>query len=293
MVLAAAQQNAAPRGLSVSSRRPGARQERRAGAAKRIAVDHPVVKEKPVHKPSGIPLVAAVLIASSVILYYVHYLIFHDAHHIFIYLLGDVAFVPLEVLLVVIVIERILSGRERRAMLNKLNMVIGAFFSEVGTRLLGELTSAAVGKGQVWEHLAIRATWRPQDFRRAIDFARSFAYEMDPLSVDLVALRDFLASKRSFMIRLLENPNLLEHERFTDLLWAIFHLTEELADRESLDVLSENDRRHLAADMERAYSKLTGEWLAYAQHLQTAYPFLFSLVLRTHPLQEHPSAAIP
>jgi len=236
--------------------------------------------------------IAAVLLAGSAALYWTHYLIFRDAHHIFIYLLGDVAFVPIEVLLVVVVIERMLEERDKRAMLHKLNMVIGAFFSEIGTRLLGDLTPAVQGKEQVWEYLALKAGWRRGDFQNAIAFARAFSYQMDPQRIDLEALCQLLVTKREFMLRLLENPNLLEHERFTDLLWAMFHLAEELSARESLRDLSDNDLAHLAEDMRRAYSRLAAAWVAYAQHLQASYPFLFSLMVRTHPLQEHPSAAI-
>ena len=74
------------------------------------------------------------LIVVSIIFYTIHYLIFRDAHHVFIFLLGDIAFVPIEVLLVTLILHRLLTSREKRALLNKLNMVIGTFFSEVGTR---------------------------------------------------------------------------------------------------------------------------------------------------------------
>src|SRR3990172_913336 len=82
---------------------------------------------------------ALVFLSLSVILYFVYYLIFRDLHHIFIYMLGDLAFLPLEVLLVVVVIERILARQERQEKLQKLNMVVGAFFSELGNRLLSDL----------------------------------------------------------------------------------------------------------------------------------------------------------
>ena len=49
--------------------------------------------------------------AVSGLLYFLHFSIFHDKHHIFIYLLGDIAFLPIEVFLVVIVIERVLARR--------------------------------------------------------------------------------------------------------------------------------------------------------------------------------------
>ena len=81
-------------------------------------------------------VLGVVLILSSTIFYLVHYVIFKDVHHIFIYLLGDIAFIPIEVLLVTLIIHHLLIMREKRTMLEKLNMIIGAFFSEVGTRLL-------------------------------------------------------------------------------------------------------------------------------------------------------------
>jgi len=76
------------------------------------------------------------LVVASVVLYFSHYRVFRDSHHIFIYLLGDVAFVPIEVLLVTLIIHRLLAEREKRAIFEKLNMVIGTFFSQVGSALL-------------------------------------------------------------------------------------------------------------------------------------------------------------
>jgi hypothetical protein len=41
-------------------------------------------------------ILAAVLIFLSAAFYLFHYTIFHDSHHIFIYLIGDIAFVPIK-----------------------------------------------------------------------------------------------------------------------------------------------------------------------------------------------------
>lgn len=73
------------------------------------------------------------LVGVSVTVYLIHYAIFRDPHHIFKFLIEDLAFVPIEVLVVALVIDELLRGREKRNLMNKLNMVIGAFFSEVGT----------------------------------------------------------------------------------------------------------------------------------------------------------------
>ena len=70
------------------------------------------------------------------------------------------------------------------------------------------------------------------------------------------------------MLSLPKNPNLLEHVSFTDLLLAIFHLSEELAARDTLDGLPQSDYEHLAGDIKRAYTLLIREWLAYMMHLK-------------------------
>jgi len=91
---------------------------------------------------------------------------------------------------------------------------------------------------------------------------------------------------------MLGNPNLLEHDRFTDLLWAVTHLDEELEARQSVTGLCGNDAEHIASDIQRMYDHLASEWLDYVEHLKANYPFLFSLVLRMHPFQENPSPVI-
>jgi hypothetical protein len=78
---------------------------------------------------------------------------------------------------------------------------------------------------------------------------------------------------------------LLEHEAFTDLLWAVFHLGEELRLREEIEGCCDGDLRHLAIDAERAYTALITQWLEYMIHLRKDYPFLFSLAARTNPLR--------
>jgi hypothetical protein len=115
---------------------------------------------------------------------------------------------------------------------------------------------------------------------------------VDVARVDLGALREFLLGRRDFLLRLLENPNLLEHETFTDLLRAVFHLTEELESRRDLAALPETDLAHLSNDIARAYSFLVREWLAYMKHLKDNYPYLFSLAIRTNPFDPQASAVV-
>lgn len=207
-------------------------------------------------------------------------------------MVGDLAFLPLEVLLVVLIIERILTHREKQSKLQKLNMVVGAFYSEIGNYLLYSLLKHFQNKDEISQQLNITASWGKKDFQKAADFAYHLPVNVDYRNLDLSQLKKFLASRREFLLTLLENPSLLEHDRFTDLLWAVTHLDEELEARPSVDSLGDKDLDHIASDIQRMYDHLASEWLDYVSHLKANYPYLFSLILRIHPFQENPSPFI-
>ena len=232
------------------------------------------------------------LIALSALVYFIHYLIFRDAHHIFIYLIGDIAFVFLEVLLVTLILHQLLRYREKKAMLNKLNMVIGAFFSEVGGELLKIFINFDTKSSEITQDLIITNESFEKDFLKICKNVKNHTYNIDSKRGDLENVKNFLKEKRQFLLNLLENPNLLEHESFTNLLWAVFHLTEELTLRKSLNELPETDYQHLEGDMKRAYHLLTVEWLNYMKHLKIDYPYLFSLAVRTNPFDENASVEV-
>ena len=226
------------------------------------------------------------------VFYGVHYAIFRDPHHIFIYLVGDIAFVFFEVLLVTLIIHQLLSQRERRNRLEKLNMIVGAFFSEVGTKLLATLSDLDPNLAEIRQHLVVSSNWSKQEFSNVSRRLRSHHYGVAIQTVDLENLRSFLVGKRDSLLRLLENPNLLEHESFTELLQAVFHLTEELDARRELTGLPATDYEHFAGDISRAYTSLAREWLNYMKHLKDNYPYLFSLAMRTNPFDEDASPVV-
>ena len=232
------------------------------------------------------------LVVLSIALYSVHYLIFRDSHHIFIYLVGDIAFVPIEVLFVTLIIHRVLSDREKKAMLKKLNMVIGAFFSEVGLKLLPMFANFDHKSDEVKKELSQMKNWSNSEFKKASVMMENYKFEIDSNLGSLKELQVFLTKRRNFLLRLLENPNLLEHETFTELLWAVFHLTEELEYRTDLDKLPHTDMVHISGDIKRVYVLLLNRWIDYVMHLKDQYPYLYSLAVRTNPLDEDASPIV-
>ena len=232
------------------------------------------------------------LIALSAILYSSQIFIFKRPHDTFFYILQDLAFVPISVLIVTLILDQLLRMREKRAMLKKMNMVIGAFFSEVGTGLLKSFLDFDVHYDETRENLIVTNEWSEREFSAVKKSLKVYDYKIESQKGDLENLKGFLIDKREFLLGLLENPNLLEHESFTDLLWAVFHLTEELACRADVKQLPVTDYAHLSGDIKRAYVLLISEWLAYMKHLKDVYPYLFSLAARTNPFDPNASVEV-
>ena len=188
--------------------------------------------------------------------------------------------------------ELMLSRREKLVRMKKLNMVIGVFFSEAGNRMIRIFAQSDPRFEEIQKGLVITEKWTHEDFLKVSDHLRGLKYGVEIAQTDQAALKEFLLKQRDFLVRLLENPTLLEHEAFTDLLRAVFHLTEELAYREDLSQSPGADRAHLEGDINRAYHLLVHQWLDYMEYLKIHYPYLFSLAMRTNPFDRQASPIV-
>lgn len=235
-------------------------------------------------RPIPVGWLIAALVATSAVFYGIDYFAFADLRtSMGFYTLLDIAFIPLNVLIVGLFINRLLAAREREELMHKMNMVIGAFFAQTGSELIARLSVFDTTIAEDREHMVFSPSWAPADFDRHRLAVSGDHHAMDLEAGDLEALRDDLAAQRGFVLGLLQNGNLLEHASFTDMLWAVSHLSEELSARRNLAGIPDADRAHLRLDMARAYGRLLGEWLLYARHLKTHYPYLFAFAVRTNP----------
>lgn len=232
------------------------------------------------------------LVVFSLGAYLLHYLIFQDSRHIALYLIGDIAFLPIQVLFVTLIVDRLLNKREKLALLKKMNMVIGVFFSEMGRSLLELFKGFDKKSDMLGKSLLPKIEWSERDFHDAAAGCRAHEPSIEIEKDDLEHLKSFLLGKRDFLVVLMENSNLLEHESFTDLLWAVFHLVEELAARRDVANLDEADLRHIIGDIHRAYELLLVEWMRYLAHLKSDYPYLYSLAIRMNPFDPNASPSI-
>lgn len=233
-----------------------------------------------------------VLLIIAAIIFAVQIAVFHNTHETVFLFLQELAFIPIEVLLVTLLLHRFLSIREKKVLLNKMNMLIGLFFSEVGIRLARKFFEFDRDAESLKKILSVEADWKENDFRIAGINMKKNIFHVDACKGDLVELKALLSSKRSLLAGLLANPNLLEHDTFTQLMQAVFHLTEELEYRPDLTGLPAADYSHISGDITRVYRLLGQEWLDYMQFLKKDYPYLFSLSLRSNPFNDNASVVI-
>ena len=182
--------------------------------------------------------------------------------------------------------------REAALRREKLNMVTGLFFSEMGNALLRRFAELDPGIDALQGILAISNGWKREDFQAALRRLERFPLTIDARRGDLIDLRQELQRQADFLLRLIENPSVQEHGHFTDLLRAIFHLRDELMNRRGLSAMKDADRRHLEGDIARAYRLLIFEWLGYMGYIKDHYGYLFSLALRISPFDPDADAVV-
>lgn len=199
-----------------------------------------------------------------------------------IFLFADIAFIPLEVFLTTIVIERILERREKEHLLEKLNMLIGLFYTELGTKLLSDIVKGDA-HGVMANHRTINSdTWNDQSFSKLHEDILNYDYELNIDKINLGDIKNKLDDNKDLLINLISNGNLLEHETFTEMLMTIMHLKEEL-DTRYCDEIERYEIMHIEKDLMAVYKYLTIEWAEYMKYLSKNYPSLYCKALINNP----------
>jgi len=227
-------------------------------------------------------LIVALLVVSAVF-FALQYFLFHDTEEAFFLLLQDFTFLPVSVILVSLFLDKIISMREKRDKLERLNMLINDFFNEAGGDIIREVNKFILNTEDFKQKLHITMQWTEADFNKAVKLVDKAEIQADIGGADLNTLRSVLTDKKRNILSMVENPSMLEHDRFSDMLWAVYHLEEELKEREVFEDLPRADKEHLTIDLKRAYRYLLIEWLYFNRYIKQKYPYLFSLALRKSP----------
>jgi hypothetical protein len=224
-----------------------------------------------------------ILVLTTIVIYSLKFIIFKNPGDTANYVFNSLGFLPINVLLVTLVINRLLTMRSQKERLRKMNMVIGTFFSETGNELISLFTKADPECVRISSVLNIAGDWGKKNFSDAIKNCETIKYSTELSIDDLEYLKEYLLGERDFLLRLLENPILLENESFTELLRAVFHLQEELGYRDEFRELPKSDLLHLKGDINRVYGRIVVSWIEYMEYLNEHFPYLFSLQMRINP----------
>jgi len=227
-------------------------------------------------------LLILILSISSACIYFIQIVLFQNKEDTYFYFFQDLAFIPIQVLIVTLLLNKLIKIIGDYQNRKKVNVIISAFFSELGTSIVCEFSRFNENLDEVCEMI------NHSDFKSNMNDTRKkikdYKIKIHVTADTLENLAQILSSKKSYMISMLENSSLLEHDSFTDMLWSVFHIADELQTRD-LKNLSQADLNHLSQDILRAYRFIILEWLNYMKYLNTEYPYLYDLALRKNPFR--------
>lgn len=235
-----------------------------------------------------------ILIALSAAIFAVKLLILGDSgeSNTFSYIFNALGFLPLNVLFVTLLLNTLLTRRAKKAQQEKMKMVVGLFFSEIGTALLRMFVRCDADASHLRSILSVDRSWDSERYQQAQDELSEYHGKLSMDCEHLQEVSVLLKENHDFLLRLVENPVFLEGERTADLMQALFHLSEELSDRCGFTCLPPTDIAHLNGDVKRVYQWLLKVWLSHMEYLAGKYPYLLSLSLRKSPFDEHADVVV-
>lgn len=235
-------------------------------------------------KNKQIVIQGTLLLIISILLYSFHYIIFRDSHHIFIYLLGDIAFIPLQVFLVALVIEKYIEQKERKHALDRLNTQVGVFYGEFGIDLLQYCVNLDAEIDNYRKEFSFTCSCDMRQYDNFKFFIERYSFIIDISKLDILYLKNMLGKNIQLIVNLLSNPAIVDKYHFDKMLMAVLHIHEEIGYRmNSNNELTQEDYEHLQIDVERVYRLLTFGWLYYIKYLKNEYPYLYNTAVAQNP----------
>lgn len=241
---------------------------------------------KPVKAKLTMRQLIFLLLGASALMYAAHYLIFRDLHHLAIFGLHELAFLPLEVILVTLGMDRLVERTHREESRSKVGIIETLYFNESGSTMLRYLISFDPDSPRLRQLLQVTADWRAQDFIQATRQLKNYAFQLDLEKVDFFGLHYHLSQRHEYYRSMLENPALTQSEAFTEMIMKIYLLWEELDGRTNLYQLPAADRDYLADLLHEIYRELTEYWLDHVYNHSVHNRFRLHRAIESNPFAE-------
>ena len=221
-------------------------------------------------------VISFILIALSSIMFFIHYLIFGQALNTAYYSLMNLCFIPINSLVVTIILEKLIDYRAKKDRIEKINMLVGIFFTEVGGKLMHLIIDS--------DKDAKNYITNFEDLNKIKKCLYEYNYKVDMKYIDLCAIKNILVERNNLFVTLISNESILQHQIFTDLLMSVIHLRDEIIFMEK-DKDSGFNINHLENDVIRVYKNISIQWISYLEYLSKSYPFLYNNAIRVNPFK--------
>ncbi|MDU6112995.1 MAG: hypothetical protein E6649_01200 [Paeniclostridium sordellii] len=221
-------------------------------------------------------VISFILIALSAVMFLIHYLVFGQALNTAYYSLMNLCFIPINSLVVTIILEKLIDYRAKKDRIEKINMLVGIFFTEVGGKLMHLIIDS--------DKDAKNYITNFEDLNNIKKCLNEYDYKVDMNNIDLCSIKNILLENNNLFVTLISNENVFQHQIFTDLLMSVVHLRDEIIFMEKDDNLELNIN-HLENDVIRVYKNISIQWISYLEYLNKSYPFLYNNAIRVNPFE--------
>lgn len=227
-------------------------------------------------------VIALGLLGLSLLLYGVTYWLFGDLPLMQKYFMLHLAFLPVHALVLTVILEELLSFRERISRRRRLNTYLGVFFRRMGIDLYLRLVGLLDNREELEGIILVQPHWHHRDFREARRRLTQFEPQMRPDPQGMRELLEFLAGNDHEILEMTRNPYLWEFDNFYRMVVAFFHFLEQTRFRDEPALTSPWLLGHLAQEAGKTLQMLLLIWLGYLEQLKKDHPILFRSQLGVH-----------
>jgi hypothetical protein len=230
-------------------------------------------------------LLGIMLFLFSVVLYFLNFLLYGDAHHLMEAFTEELAFMPVYVFITAVFAERMLSRSEKAEMSRRTNALVGTFYNEIGYDIVKKLIKFDSNSETLNTKISIDSGLDPQKAKAIHRLAETYTYGAPKGKEDILEIGDLLSAKKDFMLIMMSNASLLEKDEFSELLLSVNHIHEALKTIDDISAISDALVDHFHSDLQKAYRCLIGVWVSYLSFIKKEDPYLYMLAIAKNPFK--------
>ena len=145
-------------------------------------------------------LIIIILLFISMLFFLFQQFIFHDLHESGFLFFQDLIFMPIEILLVTFILDKILREREKKERLEHQNIVISSFFSEIGNDIIRLFNKDIANKKELSALLCLDQDWNNSNFDETVKTLNSFSYRFNITPDSLNEIKAVLSKKKTYIV---------------------------------------------------------------------------------------------